>query len=51
VTKLDPSTEHAFQQFVENRGGSLGLLDIAEFTERCTGRGAIAAFCAGFAPR
>ncbi|HEV8635606.1 MAG TPA: PKD domain-containing protein [Chloroflexota bacterium] len=50
VTQLDPGTEHAFQQFVENRGGDVGLLDIADFAQRCGG-GGMTAFCAGFAPR
>jgi RHS repeat-associated protein len=50
LTQLDPATEHAYQQFVENRGGDVDLLDMARFASQC-GSGPMTAFCAGYAER
>jgi hypothetical protein len=50
VTQVDPGTEHAFAQFVENRGGHVGINDMIDFTRRCVG-GPMNAYCAGYAPR
>jgi hypothetical protein len=53
LTQLDPGTEYALDQFVENRekrGLGVGLSDIADFTNRCAG-GGLTPFCAGFVER
>ena len=44
---LDHATELTFNQFMENRGGNLGLKDLVEFQNRCAG-GSLSAFCVGF---
>jgi RHS repeat-associated protein len=51
VTQLDPAREHAVRQFIENRGGDVDVLDLAEFMNRCGGGGAVTAFCAGYGSR